>query len=265
MVSETMRCGPSVLRFRGLNRFMSEQRIGWLILVMMSVGVVALAEESLLPASEVVEVGLTTGSSDTEWLVFDYAMNQESELVESNTNESEIDTLDPESVTAFGTKGSWRWALYGGVAVDLQSDGEQYNVTWAAEYFLVDDLSVNFELNGLYFDQPSNRLDTSDTGAINGNILFRWHFWSEERWSLYADGGVGVLLAGDEIPVGGTNYNFTPQAGIGLTVALDEPLNGPRFMTGVRWHHISNARTKGHENNPGRDAAMIYAGFSFPF
>jgi hypothetical protein len=61
-------------------------------------------------------------------------------------------------------------------------------------------------------------------------------------------------------PDGGTYFNFTPQAGVGASFAVAEDT---RLLAGVRWHHISNARSS--DNNPGRDSLEIYAGVSFAF
>ncbi len=61
-------------------------------------------------------------------------------------------------------------------------------------------------------------------------------------------------------PEGGANFNFTPQAGAGVTFEVAENV---RFFGGVRWNHISNANTS--ESNPPRDSLFMYAGVSFPF
>ncbi len=61
-------------------------------------------------------------------------------------------------------------------------------------------------------------------------------------------------------PFGGTTFNFTPQAGFG---ASWEIAANTRLLTGVRWYHISNARTS--DNNPGLDSILFYIGATFPF
>lgn len=167
------------------------------------------------------------------------------------------------SAAPFGTSGSWRWALYGGVAFDIEDDNEQYNTTFAASYFLADDITVDFELGGLFFDDESGGRRSQDAIAANFNLIFRWHFLVHERWTLYAEGGAGVLLATEEFPRGGTNFNFTPQGGLGVSIEL--PDSEARLMTGIRWHHISNARINGEDDNPGRNAIMFYTGVSFPW
>lgn len=184
----------------------------------------------------------------------------------SLTNTLRQDALNEVAATippAFGTKGSWRWVLYGGSAIDLRRDGETYHVVLAASDFLADDFSLDFELGGLFLNQQNKLPGAHDGVGANANVLFRWHFLSRDTWSLYADAGAGLLLATEEVPYGGTTFNLTPQAGTGVSLALG---GGPeRLMTGIRWFHISNARVRGQDNNPGRDSVYFYVGVSFPF
>ncbi|MFN9991847.1 MAG: acyloxyacyl hydrolase, partial [Phycisphaerales bacterium] len=91
----------------------------------------------------------------------------------------------------------------------------------------------------------------------------RWHFLNKERMTVYADLGIGVLFTTDDVPSDGTSFNFTPRAGAGITHRLGDSAN--RFELGVRWAHISNARTSGDGDNPSRDSIMLYGGVIFPF
>lgn len=161
----------------------------------------------------------------------------------------------------FARQGEWRWVIYGGFADDLRRSDLQVNLNVGASYFVVDDLSVNFELGGFYFDQE-DRPTSEDAFGANFALLFRWHIISRENWSFYTDGGGGFLIATEEVPDTGTIFNFTPQAGFGFSFDVGD--EGARLMTGVRWHHISNARMWGEDENPGRDAIMGYVGLSFP-
>jgi len=180
------------------------------------------------------------------------------------TAPDDLESLDdqPTTTPAFGAADSWRWGIYGAAAADIAEDGEQYGVLWFASWFPVENVSLNFEFGGWFFDEPFDA--KGDTGGANANLLLRWHFLAEDRWSIYVDGGAGLLVAGEEVPRGGTNFNFTPQAGIGGTIALDDA-GRTRLMVGARWHHVSNARIKGAEANPGRDSVLGYVGVTIPF
>jgi hypothetical protein len=77
---------------------------------------------------------------------------------------------------------------------------------------------------------------------------------------MFLEGGAGLLRTSENVPTGGSKFNFTPQAGVGFTFDVG---NNNRIITGVKWHHISNANT--YATNPGRDSIMVWGGMSFPF
>jgi hypothetical protein len=170
----------------------------------------------------------------------------------------------------FGAKSSWRWYLSVGYGWEINGTHDEFVIFGGGvSYFLADDLSLNFELNGLYHDQEtaSGFADSHDAWGINFNLLLRWHFLAAERWSLYADGGAGVMGTTERVPgpdsdepEGGTYFNFTPQAGFGASFEIT---HNTRLLTGARWHHVSNAQT--WDNNPGRDSLLLYAMVSIPF
>lgn len=165
---------------------------------------------------------------------------------------------ESESSINFGQPGRWWLTLGGGVAFDFEKDYD-FNLHVAASTFLATELEFAVELGGWYFKQVGQ-----DTGGIDGSMIFRWHFLHDDafNWSIYGDVGIGLLGAFDEVPDGGTGFNFTPRAGFGFTQRLDD--EGTRLMIGTRWHHISNGRFEGDSRNPSRDSLMIYVGVMFP-
>ena len=76
--------------------------------------------------------------------------------------------------------------------------------------------------------------------------MFEWHFLSRDTWSLYVDFGCGMLGTTEPVPFDGSQFNFTPQAGLGATMDIGQ---NRRWLIGVRWFHISNASL--YANNPG--------------
>ncbi|HWB19075.1 MAG TPA: acyloxyacyl hydrolase [Phycisphaerales bacterium] len=174
-------------------------------------------------------------------------------------SENAVDTaLDAmsDNPQPFGTEGSWRINVQGGGGTQVQETSN-----WMAmggvglSYFMVQDLSIDFELNGWYFDEEHHN-------AVGGNfnLLFRWHFLSKDTWSIYGDAGAGIIVTSEHVPEGGSSFNFTPQAGVGCSFEVAPDV---RAMVGIRWHHVSNASLYAH--NPGRDNVLLYAGLSFPF
>lgn len=157
----------------------------------------------------------------------------------------------------YGAAGSRWWTIGGAFGTDF-SENQSLNVHGAYSYFLVDDVEFSVELAGWYYAQ-----ERDDAAAINPALLFRWHFVNTGDWTVYADVGIGLYVATDDVPDGGTSAGFTPRAGLGVTKAIGE--SGNRLQFGVRWHHASNGHSAGDDDNPGLDQALFYAGFIFPF
>jgi len=172
--------------------------------------------------------------------------------------------IDPElsfsQPKAFGAADSQYWGLTGGVGIALEQNEDSTDTNLALTYhrFLIDDVELIAEIGAWYFAQ-----DGDDAGGINPEITFRWHFLNRESWTLYADTGIGFLFATDNVPDGGTSFDFMPRAGGGVSFRLGD--RGTRGYVGARWHHVSNARINGDSANPDRDGVMFYGGVMFPF
>jgi len=159
-------------------------------------------------------------------------------------------------IEPYGVEGSTRWNIHGAGAVQFD-EGDHTIALFGLglSHFIADGLSLDLELNALFINQS-----IENTEAANLNLLFRWHFIRERQWTMFLDGGAGLLLSVNDVPANGSSFNFTPQAGLGFTLDLGADV---RFIAGARWHHISNANL--YDTNPGRDSIMGYAGVSFPF
>ena len=118
-------------------------------------------------------------------------------------------------------------------------------------------MSLDLQLNAVYVNQDIG----SDAIGANFTMLFRWHFLARDSWSLYFDGGAGVGGLNKPVPNGGTNFNFFPQAGAGVSFDLGE--SNARVMLGAKWLHISNGSTA--SDNPGADTFVGYVGINWPF
>ncbi len=162
----------------------------------------------------------------------------------------------------FGAEGSRWWSLTGGWGHGLSDDelnkGDDFNLAGAVSWFIVKDVSVDAELGAWYHSQPGH-----DALSVNPSMVFRWHFVNTGRWTVYADLGIGFLIATDEVPATGTAFDFTPRAGVGFTRRLGD--SDTRLVVGLRWAHFSNARIHGDDDNPSRDDLMAYGGLTFPF
>jgi len=125
-------------------------------------------------------------------------------------------------------------------------------------YFVVDDFEVGVEAALWGFIQDDN------TAGLSTSLVMRYHFFQAERWSAFAEAGMGLMVAGDDVPDTGTSFNLMPRLGAGVTWQISED-SSTRLITGLRWHHISNARIKGEEDNPARDGPGLYVGLMYSF
>lgn len=124
--------------------------------------------------------------------------------------------------------------------------------------FLVDDFEVGVEATLWGFFQDDS------TGGVSTSLVLRYHFFQAQRWSAFAEAGMGVLVSGDDVPDEGTSFNLMPRFGGGITWRIFED-SPTRLMAGLRWHHISNARIKGEDANPARDAPGLFVGLVYEF
>jgi lipid A 3-O-deacylase PagL len=168
------------------------------------------------------------------------------------------DEQPPDEPPQFGLAGETRLTIGTGIAIEFEDDDDStdFNLNIAWSRFIVDDWEFRVELGGWYFDQSPDA-----TWGVNPNMIIRWHFINEDPWTVYADVGLGLLFAADDVPSGGSSVDFMPRAGVGVTHRIN--MKGDRVEVGLRWHHVSNARVVGDANNPDRDGLMLYAGFSF--
>lgn len=176
------------------------------------------------------------------------------ELEEQESSEEDAKEKLP---VMFGDKGSSRWYIQTGAGFDIESEnnGSFGLAGVGVSHFFINGHSINLELNGLGFLQ-----DNDDAVGANLALIMRWHVLRKPNWSLYIDGGAGLIGTTNNVPSSGSSFNFTPQVGGGATIRISEKKH---LMFGLRWHHISNAEL--FEGNPGLDSLMGYVGLNLPF
>ncbi len=157
----------------------------------------------------------------------------------------------------FGHLGARRFTLSWGVATNGEEGSDYQPIALAWSSFVDDDVELLAEVGTWYFDQEGDQ-----AAGLSTTLGARWHAVNRPSWSLFADVGLGVLGATDNVPDEGTGFNFLPRLGAGGTFAIGN--TGTRAIFGLRWHHISNARIFGDVSNPARNAPMIYFGISIP-
>jgi hypothetical protein len=153
--------------------------------------------------------------------------------------------------------GSWWLTVAPGVATTF-GDDTSVGLRTSLTTFVAENIQIGGEATLWYFDQPGDN-------ALGGSLGFvlRWHFVNTGDWTVFADAGIAVAVMSEDVPRGGTNVNFMPRVGVGVTRLLDDA--GTRLEIGLGWHHISNARINGDDENPSRDLPMLHVGLIFPF
>ncbi|MEN1706193.1 MAG: acyloxyacyl hydrolase, partial [Planctomycetota bacterium] len=164
------------------------------------------------------------------------------------------DDAEPRPPT-FGVAGTSRFIAGIRGAQDFE---ENTDVSLFAQqtWFVVDDVEIGAEVAGWWIFQDD------DTWGVSSSLVVRYHFYQQPTWSVFAEGGIGLFIAADNVPDDGTSFGFMPRFGIGTSMRIDD--RDTRLMLGIHWHHISNARLNGEARNPARDAIGLYAAIAVP-
>lgn len=161
--------------------------------------------------------------------------------------------------TSYALEGVRSIRLTGSIADDL-SNTTTASGTLGVSWFLYDSFEVGVEVGAWNFNHPGD-----NAGALSISGMARWHFLvdDERDWTLFLDGGMGLLYADPSVPSDGSQFNFLPRLGAGATYRLTH--GGARLEAGIAWQHVSNARIFGDQDNPGLDSARLFVGLIFPF
>lgn len=137
-------------------------------------------------------------------------------------------------------------------------NAELYPARFGFGYFLGDNFSATIEAGPTF----ANVDNDDDVVGVGLDLIFRFHFWRHEPWSVYLDGGPGLIYYDNDFPPGATEFNFTLQVGAGVTYQINDQAF---LMSGIRWYHNSNARINGIDRNIGFDTLVVYLGVMLPF
>jgi hypothetical protein len=150
-------------------------------------------------------------------------------------------------------KGLWTLDLTGSYANHIRySEDKLAGGTVGVNYYVLDNFSLGLHATGYAVDQPV------DNGyGVGAEGWLRIHLLNIDRFTLYFDGGGGRGYFHPEEPAGGTNWNWTAKAGLGVGYRISDDA---WLIGGARYFHISNGDQFGRENNPSFDAIQYYAG-----
>jgi hypothetical protein len=107
--------------------------------------------------------------------------------------------------------------------------------------------------------QPTKRETTYGIGFQPVN--FKFIFFAKNRLKPYAQAGAGVMFTNKAVPVPrSTLFQLTGDFGGGLMYMISEKR---AVSLGYKYFHISNGNINGKINNPGFNANVFYANYSF--
>jgi lipid A 3-O-deacylase len=100
--------------------------------------------------------------------------------------------------------------------------------------------------------------DKNVSGISLTPLLIKWNFTSRPKVIPFFELGGGVLVTNEEVPVGTTKFNFTPQAAFGIHF-----LNSHKHSVSVlfKYLHISNGGLA--TPNPGINSVELIVGFEW--
>ena len=176
-------------------------------------------------------------------------------LLSESPVEDTVGAASTRLLPAYGDQGDRRWSIGGMAATDFQNE-RVLSLRGGLEWFPIDAFSLGLDADLGWVGQDTG----DDAGFLGASVMLRWHFLRNASWSIYADLGIGLVYATSPVPPDGSRLDFTPQAGIGCSIALDDRT---RLLLGIGWYHLSNARTT--DTNFGIDALAVTARISLPF
>ena len=171
----------------------------------------------------------------------------------SSEEPAATEAVATKDASAYGSADTFDFEFTLGPAFDLEETTLGI-LDVGAHWFVADGVSFGAFVVGLVIDAEND-----DSWGFGIGLIARWHFVREENFSVFIEGGAGFAGFSDEVPSGGTDYDFTPRAALGVTYELG---GGTRLVGKVGWFHISNGQTG--PDNPGLDSVSAAIGLSFP-
>ncbi|HEX8912771.1 MAG TPA: acyloxyacyl hydrolase [Humisphaera sp.] len=153
-------------------------------------------------------------------------------------------------------KGTWTLSLYAGFDRECSNDPNLAYGSAGVGYFVMDHVSLNAEFRTAYVRQA----DGEDATLFELDLLLRHHVLRRDNWTLFVDVGGGISESTHRVPVGGTNFNYVLETGVGATYRIAD---GVHLIGGVRYWHLSNARLHGDDENPSANGVGGYVGLLF--
>ncbi|MCE2884810.1 MAG: acyloxyacyl hydrolase [Planctomycetaceae bacterium] len=188
----------------------------------------------------------------------DPALIAEIDPVMTDGAAEETKSTDEKPAPRLGDADTSAFEVFGSAASDF--DGVTLGIVDAGvAWYVADGVAFGVFGEGIYASLDEDAGDGDSWGG-GGGALVRWLFVREATWSMFAEGGCGLVVLSEAVPEQGTTTNFTPRINVGATFALSPTSD---LLVRAGWFHLSNAQT-GDEND-GVDALAVGLGVSWRF
>jgi len=163
-------------------------------------------------------------------------------------------------------KGNWGIGLYGAGGKGVNGSTASTGVAWTGVHYkriMTDVKGTGFWRGTFEYGaefQPLFLIFQEETvyGLHFSPLLMRWNFQRPgTHLAPFFELGGGMLFTQDQVPERSSRFNFTPQAGLGLSFFNGG--NGVTFQ--LKYMHISNAGIK--KPNPGINSIQMLAGYEW--
>ncbi|HEX5052582.1 MAG TPA: hypothetical protein VFZ65_12475 [Planctomycetota bacterium] len=119
--------------------------------------------------------------------------------------------------------------------------------------FIADDVALGLGTNLVTWWTPGSDVYSADLEGL-------LRVYPVHAWPFFIDGITGFQYASDQIPPGGTVWNFTFGFGGGLDLSIDDHTS---LMIGTLYHHISNALGRMNDRNPSQNETRFWVGIAW--
>jgi hypothetical protein len=165
-------------------------------------------------------------------------------------------------------KGQWGLGFYGAGGKGVSGSTQNTEVLWSGVRYkriMSDVMGKGFWRGSLEYGaefMPVFLIFQNDDvvyGTQISPLLMRWNFQKTGAHILpFFEWGGGLLFTVEQVPVRSSNFNFTPQAGFGLSIFNSA---GGAVTFQLKYMHISNGGFK--KPNPGINSIQFLAGYEW--
>jgi hypothetical protein len=124
-------------------------------------------------------------------------------------------------------------------------------------WHISDDLAIGAGLTGGVFFQSGG-----DAYVLEGEGVGRIYLYRSADYTVFAELTGGWMQSTRPAPQDGTEWNMTFSFGPALELPLGENTG---FLTGLTYHHVSNALGRDNSRNPSQNEAQLWAGIAWHF